>query len=157
MSKVINIGNVDYTFEFTMEASLYNECTERITGLMLAIEDAEDRKDIKAILTGISDIPQVALTMFYAGLLEHHGVDGDNTITTKSDAKQLIKQFITEHKDDDLGSFYGIMNEMIAIMGDDGFFDLIGLTKMFQAEQKQVKKPQDHKKKVTKKTETTEK
>ncbi len=29
--KIVNIGGKDYTFEFTMEASLYNECTEKVT------------------------------------------------------------------------------------------------------------------------------
>lgn len=153
MSKVLKINNKDYTFEFTMEASLYSECTEKVTLLMLALEGAEGESDIKSVLTGISDIPMVALTMFHAGLLEHHGEE----CKTISDSKQLVKQYILEHKEDETGNFYGIMNTMLEIMSDDGFFDLIGLNQMFQTVEKEVKKPQDHKKKTTKKIETIEK
>jgi hypothetical protein len=147
--KIINIGNKDYKFEFTIEASLYNECTEKITNLLFSIEESQSKEDIKQLLSGLSDIPQTTLTMFYAGLLEHHGEEGDGTILTKKDAKALIKQYIDEHKEDDKGNFYEIMNEMIAIMEEDGFFNQIGLT---QAAENQAKIPQDHKKKTTRAT-----
>lgn len=147
--KIINIGNKDYKFEFTIEASLYNECTEKVTNLLFSIEESQNKEDIKQLLSGLSDIPQTTLTMFYAGLLEHHGEDGDGTILTKKDAKALIKQYMDEHKEDGKGNFYEIMNEMIAVMEEDGFFNQIGLT---QAVENQAKIPQDHKKKTTKAT-----
>ena len=40
------------------------------------------------------------------------------------------------------------MEKLIEEMANDGFFGMIGLDKMFQAEQRrEPKKPQDHKKK----------
>ena len=69
------------------------------------------------------------------------------------------KNFIEEHKDDEDGNFYGIMTLCIEKMGEDNFFDLIGLNKMLGIEpeqKKEPKKPQDHKKK-TAKAEVTEK
>ena len=150
--RVLNIGGKDYTFEFTIEASLYNECTEKVTNLMLSISEARGNADIKGMISSMSDIPQTTLTMFYAGLLEHHGEDGDGTVLTKKDAKTLIKKYFDEHKDDDTGNFYGVMELLIEIMSDDDFFKQIGLEQTMD-KSKTGKTPQDHKKKVTKATE----
>ena len=149
------IGGKDYHIEYTIEASLYNECTEKVTGLMASIGEAGDKAEIKAMLSSIADIPQTVLTMFYAGLLEHHGEDGDGTVTSKKDAKNLIRQYLVEHKDDDTGNFYGVMEMLIGQMGDDGFFELIGLNQIMnqtaETEKKARKTPQDYKKKATNK------
>lgn len=151
--KVINIGGKDYAFEFTIEASLYNECTEKIGGLMTRLNEAESKDDIYSLICGIADIPGTALTMFYAGLLEHHGVDGDGSVPDKKTAKALIKKYFDENKDGENGNFYGLMALMIETMADDGFFKLIGLDQVMEQPKKEPKKPQDHKKKATKATE----
>lgn len=157
--KTLTIGGVDYTFEFSVEASLYNECTEKVTGLMVGIGQARDfsgeeneQQQMKNVLATISNIPQVAMTMFYAGLLEHHGPSGDGTVRGMKDAKILARTYLTEHKEDEKGNFYAIMDEMIGCMEDDGFFELTGLSQMLKTgEEKESKKapkvPQDHKKK----------
>lgn len=148
--KVINIGGKDYTFEFTIEASLYNECTEKVVSLMSSMEDAKDKESTEKLINSMSNIPQTALTMFYAGLLEHHGEDGDGTITSKKDAKKLIKQYFSERKDDETGNFYGVMELMVEVMEDDDFFSQIGLNQLAEGQtKKQPKAPQDHKKKAT--------
>ena len=152
----LTIGNENYKIEYTIEASLCNECTEKITNLLTEIQTAENKEDIKKYISSIADIPQTTLSMFYAGLLEHHGEDGDRKVTSKSNAKKLIKQYIKEHENDEAGSFYGVMTMLIEQMGNDGFFKLIGLEQMMKDsetnEQKTPKKPQDHKKKATKTT-----
>lgn len=148
--KVINIGGKDYTFEFTIEASLYNECTEKVVSLMSSMEDAKDKESTEKLINSMSNIPQTTLTMFYAGLLEHHGEEGDKTITSKKDAKKLIKQYFSEHKDDETGNFYGVMEIMVEVMEDDDFFSQIGLNQLAEGQtKKQTKTPQDHKKKAT--------
>lgn len=148
--KVINIGGKDYTFEFTIEASLYNECTEKVVTLMSSMEDAKDKESTKELISSMSNIPQTALTMFYAGLLENHGEDGDGSVMDKKDAKSLIKKYFAEHKDDETGNFYGIMSLMVDIMEDDDFFSQIGLNQLAEGQtKKQPKTPQDHKKKAT--------
>lgn len=160
--KVITIGGNDYTFEFSIEASLYSECTEKVTGLMAEAgfsqsedetktKEENEKNSIKNMLATMSDIPTVAMTMFYAGLIEHHGALGDGRVKNIKDAKALVKTYLAEHKDDDKGNFYAIMQEMMECMADDDFFKLIGLDKMFQpSEEKKVAKiPQDHKKKAT--------
>ena len=146
--KVIKIGNKEYKFEFTIEASLYGECTETLTAFLTNIGSAQGKADLKELLKSISDIPQTALTLFYAGLLEHHGEDGDGTVATKKDAKRLIKQYFEDNKDTDEADFYSIMALMIGVMEEDGFFKRTGLEKMLTAGEKEPKKPQDHKKPV---------
>lgn len=150
--KVIKIGNKEYKFEFTIEASLYGECTETLTAFLTNVGTAGG--NLKEVLKSISDIPQTALTLFYAGLLEHHGEDGDGTVTTKKDAKRLIKQYFEDKKDTDEADFYSIMALMIEVMEEDGFFKRTGLSRVLEAGMEKVpKKPQDHKKptKVTQK------
>jgi hypothetical protein len=144
--KTLTIGNKDYTLEYTIEASLYSECTEKVINLMNTIGNASDTNEIKDQISAMADIPQTALTVFYAGLLEHHGEEGDGTILSKNDAKKLIKVYLKEHKEDGTGNFYNLLTQMMEIMGDDDFFEQIGLG---QAEEKETKKPQDHKKKQT--------
>lgn len=151
--KIINIGGIDYTFKYSVEASLYNECTEKTIGFMTGFAGTNNKEGIKQIVSSMADIPQTALTLFYAGLLEIHGSDGDGTVLTKKNAKNLIRDYFDEHKDDETGNFYGLMTMLIECMADDGFFELIGLDKIFaeaEAKAKSPKTPQDHKKKMLK-------
>ena len=90
--------------------------------------------------------------MFYAGLMEAHGThpDGDGKVPNINVAKKLIAQYIKEHKEEESGNFYGVMLMCIEQMGEDGFFNLIGLLpimeKMTEPVKKPRKSPQDHKK-----------
>lgn len=152
--KLITIGGKEYKFEFSIEASLYNECTEKVAGLFINLEEAENTRQV---VTSISDVPHTALIMFYAGLLEYHS----DEIKSIDDAKALIKVYFKEDKEQ---NFYSVLNQMVDCMSDDGFFKQIGLTQMIEAmaeeEQevpKEPKKPQDHKKKTTAKPKVTEK
>lgn len=132
MYKVLPIGGKDYKLEYSIEASLYADCTASITGLMTEIQIAGDSKDIKKVVSELSNIPQITLTIFYAGLMEHHGVhpDGDGTVPDIQAAKRLIAQYLKEHTDDDTGNFFDIMQMCIEQMGEDGFFKLTGLEGM---------------------------
>lgn len=150
--RVLKIGNEEYTVRFDIEASLYSDCTEKVTSIMFAMAGTQGNDAKKAFLTSLSDIPQTALHMFHASLLENHKV-------TLSDSKRLIAQYIREHKEDETGSFYGVMNMLLEDMEKDGFFELIGLDKLMKKVADQVeetkkapKTPQDHKKKETKVT-----
>lgn len=132
MYKVLQIGGKDYKLEYSIEASLYADCTASLTGLMTEIQIAGDSKDIKRIVSELSNIPQTTLTIFYAGFMEHHGVhpDGDGSVPDIQTAKHLIAQYLKEHSEDDTGNFFGIMQMCIEQMGDDGFFKLTGLEGM---------------------------
>ena len=147
--RILQIGKEEYKFQFDIEASLYSEFTERLASIMVGLSSAETMDEKREVISSLANIPQTALHMFHAGLLENHNV-------TLSDSKKLIAQYIKEHKEDETGSFYGVMEMLIEDMANDGFFELIGLDKMMakaedQTEQKPVKMPQDHKKKQTSK------
>ncbi|MBQ8804104.1 MAG: hypothetical protein IJZ53_10755 [Tyzzerella sp.] len=147
--KLLNIGGKEYKLEFTIEASLYNECTEKTTMLMQQLAEAQKGGDAKELIKSIADIPQTTLTMFYAGLLEHHGEEGDGTVISKKEAKVLVKQYFEEHKEDGTGNFYDLLGMLMEQMGKDGFFGQIGLTQGAKQAEKTGKVPQDHKKKTT--------
>jgi len=146
MYKVLNIGGKDYKLEYSIEASLYADCVANLTGVMTDISSARSENDIKKVLSGISNIPQTALTMFYAGLMEAHGThpDGDGKVPDIHTAKRLIRQYIKEHTEDETGNFYGIMEICINQMGEDGFFKLVGLEAMMNSgtKKQQVEKLQ---------------
>lgn len=145
--KILEIDGKDYKLEYTIEASLYEDCTEKVTTLMFDVSDAEGENGIKSVISAMTNIPQTSLTMFYAGLLEHHGECGDRTVLSKNDAKILLRKYFDEHKEDETGNFYGMMELLLTQMGEDGFFKQIGLEQMTRP-QKPVKKPQDHKAKT---------
>lgn len=136
MYKVLSIGGKDYKFEYSIEASLYADCTASLTGLLTDIEAARDENDIKGVLKGMANIPQTSLTLFYAGLLEHHGnhPDGDKSVADIQAAKRLIAQYMNEHADDGNGDYYSIMVMCIEQMSEDGFFKKLGLEKMMEME-----------------------
>ncbi len=131
--KRITINKKEYTFEFTIEASLYDDCTKSVMdifvkgGMMQGAAETNDMEGaLENLLDTIANIPQKALTLFYAGLLEHHGPEGDGTIQSKSDAKKVLTAYIKEENK----SFRDIFSEMMEQMAEDSFFDLIGLDKM---------------------------
>ena len=150
MYKVITIGGEEYRLEYSIEASLYADCVSKLMSLMTDVETAGQEENIKKLFSGVSNIPDTTLSMFYAGLLEAHGLEGDNKVPNIQAAKKLLSQYLKEHKDDETGNFYGVMEMCIGQMGEDGFFNLVGLDSMMESmtenPKKQRKVPQDHKK-----------
>lgn len=144
--KIITINAKEYTLEYTMEASLYKEGIEELTRYMMKM-DPSTLESPESIISSIADLPHTVLTMFYAGLLEYHS----DEIKTEKHAKNLLKEYFAEHKEDETGNFYGMMGIIFDCMRDDGFFNQLGLTQMLATEEvpneKVAKMPQDHKKK----------
>lgn len=136
----LRIDNKNYKLEYSIEASLCGYCTEAVSNFMGNFAEAQGKKDVKKMLSGITNIPQSVLPMFYAGLLEHHGEDGDRTVTSLNDAKTLLKKYFKENKEE---NFYSLMQKLVEQMGNDGFFKQIGLeqiTKMIQAKAEETTK-----------------
>lgn len=157
MYKLLSINGKDYKLEYTIEASLYDKCVESTAGLLAKFGGAAQEKDTMAMINGIANIPQTALTVFYAGLLEAHGThpDGDGRVPDIETAKKLLASLLREHKDDELGDFYGVFEMCLSQMEEDGFLKLAGLETVMETmnpkTKKSPKKPMDHQKKVTEK------
>ena len=141
--KIITINSKEYTLEYTIEASLYKEGVEALTRYMMQM-DPSMLESPEAVISSIADLPRTVLRMFYAGLLEYHSEE----VKAEKDAKMLLKEYFTEHKDDETGNFYGMMTVIFECMKDDGFFNQLGLTQMLaepEATEKVTKITQDHK------------
>ena len=128
MYKIFKIDGKDYKVEYTIEAALYEECTEAVMNFMVDSSTAADAKDMKMLIKNMSNVPQITLTLFYAGLLEHHSPSsGDGSVANLADAKRLATQYFRENPDVEDANFYGLLNTLIGQMREDGFFKQIGL------------------------------
>lgn len=167
--KRITIGEKEYTIEFSIEATLYNECTESVMAFFIAPQAIESQVEndqeaneatrfengIKRTISEMADVPQKALTLFYAGLLEHHGSEsGDGSVNSIKEAKRLLVTYMRENESINL---YDVLTDMINEMGNDNFFEKSGLSTIMEnmnaevnKQTKKMKQPQDHKKKATK-------
>ena len=155
--KRITIDNKEYTIEYSIEATLHNEAVETVMDMMLASSmvetelensNASDKEKVEmladAFKKNISNMPQKALTLFYTGLIEHHGSCGDGSVLCETDAKKLLTLYIKENNDVTL---YDILTDMVNQMAEDHFFDMIGVEKMV-SNATPKKTPQDHKRKT---------
>lgn len=150
MYKILTINGKDYHLEYTIEASLYADCVSKLTELFVKLAAGQDADGMKKVISGLSNIPQTALTVFYAGLIEAHGthINGDGSVPDIEEAKALLASYMREHKDDDNGNFYGILEMCVTQMGEDGFFKLIGLESI--TEQAQIKPNRTTRRAITK-------
>ena len=152
MYKVIKIEGKENKLEYTIEASLYEDCTQSVTDIMMDLTSNSEDRDIKGLMQTMSRVPQKAITVFYAGLLEYHGPEGDGTVTTFEEGKRLCIAYLKEEG----CNWYDVLTMCLNQMGEDGFFKLVGLDTLFttmtqpeaEAEAPKVTKvPQDRKKK----------
>lgn len=152
MYKVLKIGNKEYKFEYSLEASLYDQGIESLLDFLSNTAgaanmdkvtdgmDTGDKKEAVGIIMDklkntITNIPRTAITLFYMGLLEHHGEDGDCTVTSFGDAKRLAKQYYIDHEEEGTDTPVDLINLCLEQMGEDGFFKRTGLEKVFSGAQ----------------------
>ena len=131
--KRITINGKEYTVEYTIEASLYDDCTLSMMDMFVkggmvqgAAQDRDIEGAMKNLMETIANLPQKVLTLFYAGLLEHHGPEGDRSVQSRNDAKKILAKYLNENKK----SFRDVLEELTEVMAEDNFFDLIGLNQM---------------------------
>lgn len=155
--KTINIGEKEYTLEFTFEAAEHKNLVQSMFNLMTGAYFVKQGNNVDDENTGaiamvnsvsdmISDMPKIVKIAFYAGLLEHHKISEEQSY-------ELLKQYMKENK----LSFKKVFDDIKQYMEEDGFFDLSGLNEMIEEmnqtveeiQKKTPKKPQDHKKKQT--------
>lgn len=119
----MEINGKEYRLEYTVEAALCDECVEKTMSLLMSIGEAEDERDIKKVISTMSDVPKTALYLFYGGLLEHHS----DEVRSVTDAKRLISAYFRENADAEDANFYGLLTKCLEKMKEDGFFKQIGL------------------------------
>lgn len=151
------VSGKEYTLEYTFEAAENQKCVDAMTdifggAMMTKIDETKSEAlQIRDFLMTISDMPRMAMDMFFAGLLENHGEDGDGTVTSRLDAKRLYKQFCKENPEDAMAaSYYGLITVISAQMEEDGFFKRTGLEDILgniEGAAKGARKPTDHRKK----------
>lgn len=154
--RTLKIGEKEYTLEFTFAAAEHKNLVQNMFNILTGAYIVKNGSDLKnasneqsatiAMIDGVSDmlsdLPKIVKIAFYAGLLEHHNV-------SEAESYELLKKYMIENK----MSFKKLFEDIRKYMEEDGFFDLSGLTEtietMNEPEKKQIKKPQDHKKKST--------
>ena len=126
--RTITIEGIDYKIEYSIEASLYEDCAGCLMdafineGLVTGSAKNGNYKDAaEGFKSTLAGIPQRTLTLFYAGLMENHDL-------SKNAAKEILKKYIKESGK----SYLEIQNELVEIVEEDNFFELIGLDKVFK-------------------------
>ncbi len=75
----ITVNGKEYILEYTFEAAECHECIDAAMdifgGMMTAKIDSKHSEEmqVRDFLMSLSDLPRMAMDMFYAGLLENHG------------------------------------------------------------------------------------
>ena len=139
----LTINGKEYTFEFSIEASLYNECTEATMNMILGLGKAQGEVEsvtepqqaveaMRNVFSSAANIPQTAMTLFYAGLLEHHR----DSVRSVDDAKAVLADYLRESKT----NFYDVMTMMLECMGEDHFFALTGLENILNPKEEKKKR-----------------
>lgn len=122
MKKVID--GKEFVIEYGPVAML--SCPECI-GQVLSLVHLNEQKDIplnRRFETIRKDVPQITSLLFYAGLLEHHGEDGDKTVLSLNDAKSLLKKYFRENAE---ATFLDLLAGLIEQMTKDDFLALLGM------------------------------
>lgn len=132
MGRELLIDGKNYTIQYAGEAAFNEQCLESITTFFGEIALAENKNDVLQMIKGLSKIPQIALNIFYAGLMEYHGShpNGDKTVPDKEKAKSLLMTYIKDHK----SNFSTVLNMCVEQMQNDKFLQLIGLNGMLENE-----------------------
>lgn len=138
--KSVTINGKEYKIEFSIEASLYEDCSGCIMDYFInaglidgAAQTGDTDRAVDSFKKALTSIPQRALTLFYAGLMENQPE------ITKERAKFLLKEYIKESGK----SFSDVLNEMLKCVEEDSFFEMIGLDKMFQNQESNTKKKKE--------------
>lgn len=154
MYKTLTINGTDYKLEYSIEASLYRDCIDKVSGMLFNVVSGQASKEMQPIISAMSDIPTTAITVFYAGLLEHHGVDGDNSVPNIGTAKKLAVSILRDN-DNDVKNWYDLLVICMDQMGEDGFFDLVGLSEILNTEESPVPKKKATRKRTVKEVSET--
>ena len=123
MKKVID--GKEFTIKYGLTAVV--DSPEYIEPI-IKLSHLNEQKDIplsKRFGPAMRDVPQITSLLFYAGLLEHHGEDGDKTVLSLNDAKSLLKKYFKENEEET--TFLDLLAELTEQMAKDDFLALLGM------------------------------
>ena len=149
MYKTLTIGGKDYKLEYTIEAALYKDGVDRLIDFIGGFSGVQGEQEITKGLepesktkvriqivnnlkSEITNLPNTALELFYMGLLQHHGEDGDGTVPDIKAAKRLVAKYFAEQDkvENGINDFAALLAVCMEQMGEDGFFKRTGLEKI---------------------------
>ena len=133
----LKVNEKEYTVTYKFKA-MYD--SEFIKDMFNTFNDM-DSKDDNNNFEFIAQLAPKTTNMLLVGLQEEHS----DEFKTFDDAMNLIKNYFTENEDNQDVNMLGLYTELINTMSEDGFLERIGLVD----KKKQVKTPQDRKRKTT--------
>ena len=137
MSMQLKVNDKEYTIKFKFRA-MYD--SEFITEMFNTFNDMDSKYDNNNF-EFIAQLAPKTTNMLLVGLQEEHS----DEFKTFDDAMNLIKNYFSENEDNQDVNMLGLYTQLINTMSEDGFLERIGLVD----KKKEVKTPQDHKKKTT--------
>ena len=137
MSMQLKVNEKEYTVTYKFKA-MYD--SDFITDMFKTFENMASNDDNDGIKL-FAELAPKTTNILLVGLQEEHSEE----FKTFDDAKDLICNYFKENEDNQDVNMLGLYTELINTMSEDGFLERIGLV----GKKKQVKTPQDHKKKTT--------
>ena len=137
MSMQLKVNEKEYTVTYKFKA-MYD--SDFITDMFKTFENMASNDDNDGIKL-FAELAPKTTNILLVGLQEEHSEE----FKTFDDAKDLICNYFKENEDNQDINMLGLYTELINTMSEDGFLERIGLVD----KKKQVKTPQDHKKKTT--------
>ena len=137
MSMQLKVNEKEYTVTYGFRAMYESEFINEMFETFNNMDSNDDNDGIKLFV----ELAPKTTNMLLVGLQEEHSEE----FKTFDDAKDLICNYFKENEDNQDVNMLGLYTQLINTMGEDGFLERIGLVE----KKKQVKTPQDHKKKTT--------
>ena len=137
MSMQLKVNDKEYTVTYGFRAMYDSEFIKEMFETFNNMNSEDDNSGIEMF----AYLAQKTTNMLLVGLQEEHSQE----FKTFDDAMDLIQKYFTENEDNQDINMLGLYTELINTMSEDGFLERIGLVD----KKKQVKTPQDHKKKTT--------
>ena len=133
----LKVNDKEYTVTYKFKAMYDSEFIKEMFETFNNMNSEDDNSGIEMF----AYLAQKTTNMLLVGLQEEHSQE----FKTFDDAMDLIQKYFTENEDNQDINMLGLYTELINTMSEDGFLFRIGLVD----KKKQVKTPQDHKKKTT--------
>ena len=133
----LKVNEKEYTVAYRFRAMYDSEFIKEMFDTINNMDSEDDNSGIEMF----AHLAQKTTNMLLVGLQEEHS----DEFKTFNDAMELIQKYFTENEDNQDVNMLGLYTELINAMSEDGFLERIGL----MDKKKQVKTPQDHKRKTT--------